>query len=170
MDAKGKSETSGKNRTTMERTSDREFTVTRTVNAPARIVFEAWTNPEHFKRWWTPKSYGMTIHSCEIDARTGGGYKLMISHPAYAPQPMAFFGKYIEVTPPTRLVWTNEENGEAGPVTTVTFEEKGGKTLLVMRDLYPSKEALNAAMESGATGGFEETFDQLDAFLRETAG
>ncbi len=155
----------GGNLTTMERTSDRETTVTRTINAPARIVFEAWTNPEHFKRWWTPISYTMTILSCEIDARTGGGYKLMLSHPDFAPEPMPFFGKYLEVTPPSRLVWTNEEGGEAGPVTTVTFQEKDGKTLLVMRDLYPSKEALDTAMESGSTGGFEETFDQLEAFL-----
>ncbi|MEZ6028787.1 MAG: SRPBCC domain-containing protein [Hyphomonadaceae bacterium] len=162
MAANGGSEN---NATTMERTSDRETTVTRTINAPARIVFEAWTNPEHFKRWWTPKSYGMTIRSCEIDARTGGGYKLMISHPQYAPEPMPFFGWYLEVTPPSQLVWTNEEGGEAGPVTTVTFEEKDGRTLIVMRDLYPSKEALDAAMESGSTGGFEETFDQLEAFL-----
>ena len=154
-----------KSLTTMERTSDREILVTRTINAPARIVFEAWTNPEYFKRWWTPKSYGMTIHSCEIDARTGGGYKLMISHPDYAPEPMPFFGRYLEVTPPTRLVWTNEEGGEAGPVTTVTFEERNGQTLIVMRDVYPSKEALDTAMESGATGGFEETFDQLEDFL-----
>lgn len=160
---------SHRNATTMERTSDRELTVTRIINAPARIVFEAWTNPEHFKRWWTPKSYGMTIHSCEIDARVGGGYKLMISHPQYAPEPMPFFGRYIDVTPPSRLVWTNEENGEAGPVTTVTFEEKNGSTLIVMRDLYPSKEALDTAMESGSTGGFEETFDQLEAFVA-TAG
>jgi uncharacterized protein YndB with AHSA1/START domain len=155
----------GKNLTEMKRTSDRETTVTRSFNAPAHIVFAAWTNPEHFKRWWTPKSYNMTIHSCEIDARTGGGYKLMISHPDYAPEPMPFFGKYLEVTPPHRLVWTNEEGGEPGPITTVTFEEKGGRTLLVMRDLYPSKEALDTAMESGNTGGFEETFDQLAAFL-----
>ena len=162
MAANGGSE---KNATTMGRTSDRETTVTRTINAPARIVFEAWTNPEHFKRWWTPKSYGMTIHSCEIDARTGGGYRLMISHPQYAPEPMPFFGRYLEVTPPSRLVWTNEEGGEAGPVTTVTFEEKDGRTLIVMRDIYPSKEALDAAKESGSTGGFEETFDQLEAFL-----
>jgi uncharacterized protein YndB with AHSA1/START domain len=155
-----------KNLTTMERTSDRESTVTRIVNAPPHIVFEAWTNPEHFKRWWTPKSYGMTIHSCEIDARTGGSYKLMISHPAYAPEPMPFYGRYLEVTPPTRLVWTNEEGGEAGPVTTVTFEEKDGRTVIVMRDTYPSKEAFDAAIESGsASGGFEETFDQLEDFL-----
>lgn len=162
MGAAGGTETTS---TTMKRISDRETVVTRTINAPARLVFEAWTNPEHFRRWWTPRSYGMTIHACEIDARTGGSYRLMISHPDYAPEPMPFFGRYLDVTPPTRLVWTNEEGGATGPVTTVTFEETDGRTLIVMRDLYPSKEALDAAMESGSTGGFEETFDQLEAFL-----
>lgn len=151
------------NPTTMERVSDREFVVTRTFDAPPHIVFEAWTRPELFTRWWTPKSYGMTILACEIDARTGGGYRLTISHPSME-QPMDFFGRYIEVTPPSRLVWTNEEGGD-GPVTTVTFEERDGRTLLVLTDLYPSKEALDEAMVSGATGGHDETFAQLDEVL-----
>src|SRR4051794_35634654 len=99
------------NQTTVERKSDRELVVTRIFNAPPRIVFDAWTKPELFKRWWTPESFGMSIVSCEMDARTGGSYRLMISHPA-ADQPMAFFGRYIEVTPPSRIVWTNEEGGE----------------------------------------------------------
>jgi uncharacterized protein YndB with AHSA1/START domain len=150
--------------TTAERASEREFVVRRTFNAPARIVFEAWTKPELFRQWWTPKSFGMTILSCDIDARTGGGYRLVISHPAQG-EPMAFFGRYIEVTPPSRIVWTNEEGQEAGPVTTVTFEEADGQTVMVMRDLYPSKEALDEAMVSGATDGFSETFGQLDAVL-----
>lgn len=153
------------NSTDMKRVSDCETVVTRTFNAPARFVFEAWTKPELFRRWWTPKSYGMTIHSCEIDARTGGGYRLMLSHPQYSPEPMPFFGKYLEVVPPSRLVWTNEEGGGPGPVTTVTFEERDGVTLVTLRDLYPSKEALDEAMETGATGGYAETFDQLAAML-----
>ena len=165
MDARSESEpTPMKNRTTVERKSERELVVTRTVNGPARIVFEAWTKPELFKQWWTPKSIGMTIHSCEIDARTGGGYRLMISHPEYSPQPMPFFGKYLDVTPHSRLVWTNDEGGDGGPVTTVTFEEKGGKTLLVLHELYPSKEALDAA-GTGAADAMVETFAQLDELL-----
>ncbi len=168
MAAKEKADpATAKSRTDMKRTSDRETEVRRTFNAPARIVWEAWTKPELFRRWWTPKSYGMTIHSCEIDARIGGGYRLMISHPQYSPEPRAFFGKYIDVKPPHRLSWTNEEGGGPGPVTTVTFEEKNGQTLVVLHDLYPSKEVLDEAMESGATSGFAETFDQLDAFLQE---
>jgi len=153
-----------KNPTTAERKSEREVVVTRTFNAPARIVFEAWTKPELLKRWWAPKSFGVTLLSCEADVRVGGKYRFVFGHPA-SPQPMAFFGKYLEVIPNSRLVWTNEEGGEGGQVTTVTFEEKGGKTLLVMRDLYPSKEALDAAIASGSTGGMDETFQQLDELL-----
>ncbi len=151
-----------KNPTTVERTSDREVVVKRTVNGPARLVFEAWTKAELFQRWWVPKSAGFTLISCEIDARVGGGYRLVFRHPA-SDEPMAFFGKYIEVTPHSRLVWTNEESGEAGAVTTVTFEEKAGKTLVVVRDLYPSKDALDAGI--GSTDGMAETFEQLDELL-----
>src|SRR3954462_1645578 len=146
MDAKGESDSPvGKNRTTVERKSERELVVTRTFNAPARIVFEAWTKPELLKRWWAPKSFGVSFISCEADVRTGGPYRFVFGHPA-SEQPMEFFGRYIEVTPPARLVWTNEESGERGAVTTVTFQEKGGQTLVVMRDLYPSKEALDGAI------------------------
>ncbi len=153
-----------KNRTTVERKSDRELVVTRSFDGPARIVFEAWTKPELFKRWWAPKSSGMAILSCEMDVRVGGGYRLVFGHAA-AKQPMAFFGKYIEVTPHSRLAWTNEESDDGGAVTTLTFEEKGGKTLLVMHDLYPSKEALDSAIASGSTSAMPETLAQLDELL-----
>lgn len=166
MDAKVESDsTTGKHRVTVERTTDREVVVTRTFNAPPRIVFEAWTKPELLKRWWTPKSYGMSFVSCEIDLRTGGAYRFVFSHPDFE-QPMAFFGRYLEVTPPARLVWTNEEGGEDGQITTVTFEERGGQTRVALHELYPSKEALDGAVASGATSGFsDEMFDQLDELL-----
>ncbi len=147
------------NRTTVERTSERELVVTRTFNGPARIVFEAWTTPELFKRWWAPKSMGMSLRSCEMDVRVGGKYRL-----EFEGHDMAFFGTYLDVTPPSRLVWTNEESGESGSVTTVTFEEKAGKTLLVMHELYPSKAALDAA-GTGAADAMVETFAQLDELL-----
>ncbi len=153
-----------KNTTTSERTSERELVVTRVFNAPPRIVFEAWTKPELFKRWWAPKSFGLTMLSCELDVRVGGGYRLVFAH-ASSPKPMEFFGKYLEVTPPSRLVWTNDEGGQGGPVTTITFEEKEGKTLLVMHDLYPSKEALDEAIASGSCSGTGETFEQLEDLL-----
>jgi uncharacterized protein YndB with AHSA1/START domain len=150
-----------KNRTTVERKSERELVVTRTFNGPARIVFEAWTKPELFRRWWAPKSSGMSLLSCEMDVRVGGGYRVEFGHEAS--KAMAFFGRYLEVTPHSRLVWTNEESDD-GAVTTVTFEEKGGKTLLVLHELYPSKEALDYAI-AGMEGGMPETFEQLDELL-----
>jgi uncharacterized protein YndB with AHSA1/START domain len=150
-----------KNRTTVERKSERELVTTRTFNGPPRIVFEAWTRPELFKRWWVPKSMGMNLTSCEMDVRVGGRYRLEFGHDAS--NSMAFFGTYTDVTPHSRLVWTNEESAD-GPVTTVTFEEKSGKTLLVMHELYPSKEALDAA-GTGAADALVETFAQLDELL-----
>ena len=151
-----------KSHTAVERRSERELVVTRTVNGPARLVFEAWTRPELFKQWWVPKSMDMFLRSCEMDVRTGGRYRLVFGHDAS--NPVAFFGRYVEVTPHSRLVWTNEEAGDDGPVTTVTFEERGGKTLLVMHELYPSKEALDAA-GTGAAEMMRETFEQLDELL-----
>jgi uncharacterized protein YndB with AHSA1/START domain len=165
MDAKRNSEpTAMKNRTTVERTSERELVVTRAFNGPARSVFEAWTTPELLTQWWAPKSFGASFISCEADVRAGGTYRFVFGHPA-SEQPMAFFGRYIDVTPHSRLVWTNDEGGEGGAVTTVTFEERGAETLVVMHDLYPSKEALDDAIASGSTGGFSETFEQLDELL-----
>lgn len=164
MHARSESESiPAKNRTTVERTSERELVVTRTINGPARLVFEAWTQPELLKEWWVPKSFGLSLLSCEADVRVGGQYRFVFRHGDS--EPMAFFGRYIEVTPHARLVWTNEEAEGGGPVTTVTFEERAGKTLLVMHDLYPSKEALDAAMTSGEKSGMGETFDQLDELL-----
>ena len=149
-----------KNRTTVERKSDRELIVTRTFSAPARLVFEAWTKPELFRQWWVPKSMGMNLLSCEMDVRVGGRYRLEFAH---GDSQSTFFGTYKDVTPHSRLVWTNEESDE-GPVTTVTFAENGGKTLLVMHELYPSKEALDAA-GTGAADALGETFTQLDELL-----
>ena len=163
MDARKESEPAAMtNRTTVERKSDRELVTTRTINGPARMVFEAWTKPELFKRWWVPKSMGMTLYSCEMDVRVGGKYRLEFSQDPE--NPMAFFGTYLEVTPHSRLSWTNEEGGADGPVTTVTFAEKGGMTLLVLHELYPSKEALDAA-GTGAADALGETFEQLDELL-----
>ena len=165
MDAKRGSEPARmKNRTTVERKSERELVVTRTFDAPARIVFDAWTKPELFKRWWVPKSIGVTLGSCEMDVRVGGGYRLVFgTDPS---NQRAFHGRYIEVIPNARLVWTNDEADEGNPVTTVTFEEKDGQTMLVVRDLYPTKQALDDALASGSgMDAMPETFDQLDEVL-----
>jgi uncharacterized protein YndB with AHSA1/START domain len=146
----------------MERKSDRELVVTRTVNGSARLVFEAWTKAELFRRWWVPKSYGLTLLDCEMDARVGGEYRLVFQH---GDSTMAFFGTYVEVTPNSRLVWTNDEGDGGQTITTVTFEEKAGKTLLVVHDLYPSPEAV----DTGSTGTLPETLDQLDELLASLA-
>jgi uncharacterized protein YndB with AHSA1/START domain len=151
-----------KNQTTVVRTSDREVVVTRTFDCPARLVYEAWTRVDLFKQWWVPRSMGMTLRSCELDVRVGGGYRLVFGDDPS--NPMAFFGKYLEVIPNSRLVWTNEESGDSGPVTTVTFEERDGNTLLTLRELYPSKEALDEA-GTGAADALNETFGQLDELL-----
>ena len=160
MDATRESEPARmNNRTTVERTSERELVVTRTFNGPARIVFEAWTRPELIKLWWVPKSMGMSLRSCEMDVRVGGTYRLVFAH---GDSEMAFFGRYKEVVPHSRLVWTNDE-GDGCPVTTVTFTEEDGRTLLVMHDLYPSKEALDEG--GGAADAMPQTFEQLDELL-----
>ncbi len=151
-----------KHTTKVERTSDREVVVTRTFDAPARLVFEAWSRPELFQRWWIPASMGMTLHECEMDVRTGGSYRLDFG------EGMDFFGTYLEVTPPSRIVWTNDEDGENGSVTTVTLTETDGATQVVVSEVYPSKEALDAA-GTGAAEAMYETFAQLDELLVELA-
>lgn len=152
-----------KNRSTVERKSERELVVTRTVDAPPRIVFEAWTLAELFRRWWVPKSVGLTLLACDMDVRVGGTYRLVFQA---EPEPIAFHGTYLEVTPPSRLAWTNEEAFGSGQVTTVTFEEMAGKTRVVVHELYPSKAVLDDAIASGSTSGdMNETFDQLDELL-----
>ena len=145
--------------TQVERKSELELVVTRTVNAPARLVFEAWTKAELFRRWWVPKSYGLNLVSCEMDVRVGGEYRLVFRH---EDSTMEFFGTYLEVTPPSRLVWTNEEGDEGQTITTVTFDETDGKTVLVVHNLYPSKEALDS---DGSTGALPESLDQLEELL-----
>jgi uncharacterized protein YndB with AHSA1/START domain len=163
MDATVSEAASLKNPTAVERTSDRELVVTRTINGPASIVFEAWTRPDLFKRWWVPKSMGMSLLECEMDVRAGGTYRFVFG--LNGSKAMEVFGTYIEVTPPSRLVWTNEEGEEGGSVTTLTLEEKAGQTLLVKHDLYPSKAALDGELASGATEGLPEQLDQLDELL-----
>jgi uncharacterized protein YndB with AHSA1/START domain len=148
--------------TKVERTSDREVVVTRRFDAPARLVFEAWSTPELFKRWWVPKSMGMTLRSCEMDMRTGGSYRLGFGNG------MDFYGTYLEVTPPSRIVWTNDEGGDNASITTVTLTEQDGTTLLVMSELFPSEDALDAD-GAGAADATHETFEQLDELLVELA-
>ena len=169
MDARESNPTSTKKRATVERRSDRELVVTRTINGPARLVFEAWTQPELFKRWWVPKAAPISLLSCELDVRVGGKYRLVFGIIA-TDQQMEFFGRYLEVTPHSRIVWTNDEGDEGGAVTTVTFAESGGQTQVVVHDLYPSKDALDAAIADGSTEGMPAQLDQLDEFVVTLGG
>ena len=164
MDTRSATEaTTAVDRTTIERTSEQELVVTRTIDGPPDVVFEAWTDAVLFRQWWVPRSFGIKLLSCEIDARVGGGYRL--AYDTGTAEPMAFFGRYLEVIPPSRLVWTNEEDDGGTVVTTVTFEEQGAGTRLVVTDRYPSKEALDEVVASGAISWNPETFDQLDELL-----
>jgi len=152
--------------TTVGRTSDRELTVTRTFNAPARIVFDAWTKPELLKRWWAPKSLGVSLFECEQDVRAGGAYRFAFGRDPKAPE--VFTGLYIDVTPPSRLVFTQvyERMAHAGEaVVTAAFDESEGRTRLTLRELFPSKEALDGALASGMERGMRETLDQLEALV-----
>jgi len=161
MDTSRQGEHASRSRITkVERASEREVVVTRSFDAPARLVFEAWSKPELFERWWAPKSMGMTLRSCEMDVRTGGGYRLSFG------DDVEFFGRYLEVVPPSRIVWTNDEGGEQGSVTTVTLTETDGTTMLVMSELFASKEALDAD-GGGAAEVTHETFRQLDELLAD---
>jgi uncharacterized protein YndB with AHSA1/START domain len=150
------------NRTSVERRGDRELVVTRIFDAPPSTVYRAWSQPELFRRWWVPKSAsGVSLVSCDMDVRTGGKYRLEFG--AGGSDTMAFYGKYLEVVPNERIVWTNDE-GEEGAVTTVTFEDQGGKTLLNFHEVYPSKEALEEALQGGAAA-LPEQLEQLDELL-----
>lgn len=153
--------TGGDSKTRVERTSDCELVITRMFDGPVQTVYAAWTTPDLFMRWWAPKSAGVPLLSCEMDVRTGGSYRVEFGKDPS--ESMAFLGKYIEVVPNARLVWTNEES-ENGAVTTVTFEQKGDKTLLILRELYPTKEALDESFE-GMEDCMPEQFEQLDEVL-----
>jgi len=151
---------------TVDRPSERELVVSRTINGPARLVFDAWTKAELLERWWTPKSFPIKLLSCETDPRVGGRYRLVFG---YEDSTFEFFGRYLEVDPPARLVWTNDEGDGGEQITTVTFEETGGRTHVVVHDRYASKDALDAAITSGSTSGMPESLGQLDELLASLA-
>ena len=150
-----------RNATSVERKGDRELVVTRTFDAPPRIVFKVWSDPDLFRMWWVPKGAPMTLQECDMDVRTGGKYRLKFEAGG---QTMEFFGKYLDVVPDQRIVWTNDEGDEEGAVTTVTFEDRGGKTFLTFHELYPTAEALEEAMQ-GSAAGLPTQLDQLDELL-----
>jgi uncharacterized protein YndB with AHSA1/START domain len=160
------SERVSRNETTVERTSDRELVVTRTFDAPAHVVFDAWTKPELLKRWWAPKSFGVSLFECEQDLRVGGAYRFAFGRDPKNPE--VFSGRYLGVDPPARLVLTQiyERMAHVGEaVVTADFAEIEGRTHLTLRQLFPSKEALEGALASGMERGMRITLDQLDELV-----
>jgi len=171
MAAREGSETAVTSRTSIERQSDRELVVSRTFDGPARIVFDAWTRPELVSRWWAPSSHGAAMVSCDADVRVGGHYRYVV-RPGKGGE-FAFSGRYEEVTPHSRLVYTAFFEPRAlGPATgaepvivTVTFDEQGGRTRVVSREVYPSKEVLDGAIATGMERGIHATMDLLDELV-----
>jgi uncharacterized protein YndB with AHSA1/START domain len=152
----------GQNPTSVERRGDRELVVTRTFNAPPSTVYRTWSQPELFQRWWMPKSVsGVALVSCDLDVRTGGKYRLGFG--VGGSETMAFYGKYLEVVPNERIVWTNDE-GEEGAITTVTFEDERGRTRVIFHEVYPTKEALEEALQ-GSAAALPEQLEQLDELI-----
>jgi len=170
MAASEGSRSSVESRTKMERTSDRELRIERSFEAPARIVFDAWTRAELVSRWWAPSALGVEIRSCEADVRVGGRYRYVLQ--ARAATVLAFSGEYREVVPHSRLVYTSSfeptASGAVGEpaVVTVSFDEQDGRTRLVARELYPSKQVLDDVLASGMETGMRATMDQLDELVK----
>lgn len=148
-------------RTAIRRKDDRELVVTRTFDATRELVFRAWSEAELFRKWWMPKDAPAKLVGCDMDVRTGGKYRLEFS---MGDQTMAFFGKYLEVVPNEKIVWTNDEGEEDGAVTTVTFADQGGRTVLTFHEVYPTRQALDEAMQ-GAAAGLPTQLDQLEEML-----
>jgi uncharacterized protein YndB with AHSA1/START domain len=145
-------------RASVERRGDRELVVTRTLDASPSTVFRAWSQPELFQRWWVPNSVsGVSLMSCDMDVRTGGKYRLEFS--VGGSDTLAFYGKYLEVVPNERLIWTNDE-GEEGAITTITVKDVDGKALLTFHEVYPSKGALDEALQGSALA-LPEQLEQL---------
>jgi uncharacterized protein YndB with AHSA1/START domain len=161
MDQQVSSQPAARNATSVERKGERELVVTRTFDAPPRIVFKVWSDPDLFRMWWVPKGAPMKLLACDMDVRTGGKYRLEFEAGG---QTMEFFGKYLDVVPDERIVWTNDEGEEEGAVTTVTFQDQGGKTLLTFHEIYPTAEALEEAM-TGSAAGLPIQLDQLEELL-----
>jgi uncharacterized protein YndB with AHSA1/START domain len=149
-------------RTTVERQGACELVVTRIFAAPPRLVYRAWSEAALFRRWWVPESlHGVVLVGCEMDVRTGGKYRL--EYGAGGSDTMAFHGRYLDVVPNERIVWTNDED-EAGAVTTVTFEDLGDRTRVTFHERYPSPEALEEALQ-GSAAGLPEQLAQLERLL-----
>ncbi len=143
--------------------SDREVLVTRSFNAPRRLVWEAVSKPEHVRQWWGLRSMPMTV--CEIDHRVGGKWRFVVRAPDGSEH--AWSGVYNEIHAPERVVNTEvyENIPGAESLVTATFDERDGRTYLTTRMLHKSKENRDGYIHAGAEGGMRETFTRLDELL-----
>lgn len=161
--------------TTLRLEGDREIVIERTFNAPARIVFDAWSQPELVERWWAPRSRGVAVVQIVATVRTGGSYRYVLSH---RDRQFAFSGAYIEVTPPARLVYTQifepaaggAQPGDAEIVVTVTFDERDGRTRVRSHTQCLSAEVRDGIIASGMEHGMRETMEQLEELVGVLAG
>ena len=153
--------------TTFTTPSDREILMTRVFDAPRRLVFEAWTKPEHLPHWLLGPS-GWTMPVCEIDLRPGGSWHFVWRRSDGTE--MGMRGVYKEIAPPGRLVSTESWGGDwPETLNTLILSEKDGKTTITNTVLYPSKEARDAALKTGMKEGVSESFDRLAEHLRTMA-
>jgi uncharacterized protein YndB with AHSA1/START domain len=159
-----------RNELIVDRRSDLELVVSRVFDAPARIVYTAFTKPEHMKRWWAPKGFGVVMYECDIDLRVGGKFRYVFGREG-EPK-MAFSGEFTEVVPNQKIVSTQlfEQMPQAGiAIVTATFTEIDGATTLELLQTFPTKAALDGAVATGMTDGMKLTFQQLAALCAELA-
>ena len=146
--------------------TEQEICMTRLFDAPRELVFEALTKPEHVKRWWGCLGEGYSVPVCEVDLRTGGKWRFVNRHPNGE---AAFHGEYIEITPPSRLVFTEifEDFPDAVSTVTTVLTEENGKTRLTATVRYPSLQVRDMVMESGMARGAGISYDRLEDLVHE---
>ena len=146
--------------------SDQEIRLTRLFDAPRHLVFEAMTKPEHVKRWWGRLGDGYSVPVCEIDLRPGGAWRFVNRHPRGE---VAFYGEYREITPPSRLVFTEIFEGFPDSISVVTaeFTDEGGKTRFTATVRYPSRDVRDIVLESGMERGAGLSYDRLEDLVAE---
>jgi uncharacterized protein YndB with AHSA1/START domain len=144
--------------------SDNEIRMTRVFTAPRRLVFDAMTKPEHVTQWWGRLGDGYSVPVCEIDLRLGGAWRFVNRHPNGE---AAFHGEYREITPPSRLVFTEifEDFPDVVSVVTADFVEEGGKTRLTATVWYPSREVRDMVLGTGMAQGAGISYDRLEELL-----
>ena len=146
--------------------SDSEIRMTRVFDAPRHLVFEAMTKPEHVKRWWGRLGEGYSVPVCEIDLRPGGAWRFVNRHPKGE---VAFYGEYREITPPTRLVFTEifEQFPDSVSMVTAELADEDGKTQMTVTVRYPSAEVRDMVLASGMTRGAAISYDRLEDLVAE---